>query len=231
MLINFETRDLIENPGPVKPQEQSLFFRKLIPDVRNLIYLEAFGYNEGARLLLRSNKLMFTDQAIFTRFFAQVPDNLQNSVRSLDICVRPVNCGYDLTHLICEMISSWPGDGLKLRMKWDLGLAGQKTLRRLAMNAIEQLMENPRILPKFWAPKRLEEEAERVLKKEDFLRLEFVTEESESDEWEDDEDEDSDDYDYGWDNDGEGYDDDDMTDMDYDDEEALRYWQALADQA
>lgn len=41
--MNFETRVRIEKPGPVKSQEQSLFFQKLIPDVRRLIYLEAFG--------------------------------------------------------------------------------------------------------------------------------------------------------------------------------------------
>ncbi|KAL2687581.1 hypothetical protein Neosp_005142 [[Neocosmospora] mangrovei] len=43
MLMNFETQVQIEKPGPIKSQEQSLFFQKLIPDVRRLIYLEVFG--------------------------------------------------------------------------------------------------------------------------------------------------------------------------------------------
>ncbi|RSL37885.1 hypothetical protein CEP53_015396 [Fusarium sp. AF-6] len=292
MLMNFETRNRIEKPGPVNQQEHSPFFQKIIPDVRRLIYLEAFGsrsvhvvpglrrndpayflytcrqpddasphdecpdvgeekcrlatnllytcqmaYDEGATLLFKSNKLLFSDQDDFSMFFNQVPDMFQNSVRSLDICVQFNYC--DIIHLIqpmCEMLSNWTGY-FELRMRWDMDHHRRKKRFanfNIALSALQQLMKNPRIRPKFWAPKMLEDGVGLVLEKEDRQRLEFVKDENESDhnDQDDGEDEDEDDWD---DDSDDSYDDDDsegyMTDMIYDDEEALRYWQSLADQA
>ncbi|RSL47574.1 hypothetical protein CEP54_013332 [Fusarium duplospermum] len=287
MLMNFETRERIEKPGPINQQEDSPFFQKIIPDVRRLIYLEAFGsrsvhvvpglrrnepayllyacrqpddasphdecpdvgeekcrlatnllytcqmaYNEGATLLFKSNKLLFSDQDDCSMFFNQVPDSFPNSVRSLDICVQ-FNCyDIDLIQPMCAMLSHWTGDFV-LRMRWDMDHHRRKKRFanfNTALAAIQRLMKNPRIRPKFWAPKMLEDGVGLVLEKEDCQRLEFVKDETESDP--DDEDEDEDD----WDDDSDDYYDDDdsegyMTDMIYDDEETLRYWQSLADQA
>lgn len=133
---------------------------------------------------------------------------------------------------MCEMLSDWAGD-FELRMRWDMDHKCRKKRFanfNMALAAIQQLMKNPRVRPKFWAPKMLEDGVGLVLEKEDRQRLEFVKYETESDPKDKDEDEDDwdddSDNDYYYDDSG-GY----MTDMIYDDEETLRYWQSLTDQA
>ncbi|KAJ4204657.1 hypothetical protein NW767_004170 [Fusarium falciforme] len=163
------------------------------------------AYNEGATLLFKSNKLLFSDQTDCSFFFHLVPDSFQNSVRSLDVCVQ---FHYYDTHLIqpmCEELSNWTGD-FKLRMRWDMNHVRRKKRYanfNTALAAIQQLMKNPRVRPKFWAPKMLEDGMGLVLEKEDRLRLEFVKDGSEpdpndgegDDDGEEDEDEDEDEYD------------------------------------
>ncbi|UPL00844.1 hypothetical protein LCI18_011778 [Fusarium solani-melongenae] len=200
-----------------------------------------FRYNEGATLLFKSNKFLFPNQTDCTAFFREVPDSFQNSVRSLDICVQFDYCDTHLIQPMCEMLSNWTGD-FKLRMRWDMDHAHERKRYENfnpALIAIQQLMENPRVRPKFWASKMLEGWTWMVLKKEDRLRLEFVKDESEPDpndrEWNDDGEEDEDEDEYDWDDDSQGYYEDDsdgcMTDVDHDEAKILRYWQALAGQA